>query len=201
LFFIFALLFAFPITVLANEGEDEHQLEVEINGYHVTLASQNEWVKGENVLVVTITDSMGMSIRDTNVEILIMPQESGHNQSEADTHGSDQQDSTHGMDMGAPATETPVMSDHDEENVSPVAMMESEHGTYTVKTHLDSAGKYDTHVMFHVNGELMQADFVVVVAGVSSKTLVLWSFAAVNVALVATAGVMKKPKTLTVKGA
>ena len=31
-----------PLSVLADEGEGGHGLEVEVNGYHVTLSSQNE---------------------------------------------------------------------------------------------------------------------------------------------------------------
>ena len=113
--------------------------------------------------------------------------------------------------MGDESTQEPVpgvmspnnpsdTSAHDEEATSLIAMTESDHGMYTAQTHLEASGEHDVHVMFHVNGEMLQADFVVKVTGSSSKTFVLWSFVAVNVALVVTAGTLKKQKSITVKG-
>lgn len=219
LLFIITILFANPYTVLANEGDGGHPLEMEVNGYHITLVSQNEWAKGENTVVVTLTDSMGMPVGNTDVEILIAPKSDGHAASEQDTApGNDQQQDTMpgmdmgnnqpqesmpGMDMGAPATETADTPTHVEENASPISMMESdEHGMYMVETHLESSGKHDVHVMFHVNGEMLQADFVVEVPGTNSKTIVLWSFVVVNVALVASAGMLSQARkqSITVKG-
>jgi hypothetical protein len=210
LFFIMTILFANPYTVLANEGDGGHGLEKEVNGYHVTLASQNEWVKGENTIVVTLTDSMGMPLSKAEVEILITPKSDEHAE---DLHGTEpQQDAVPEMDMGhdhsqetvpdadmsAPATETPGMLTHEEENASPITMMESdEHGIYVLETHLESSGKNDVHVMFHVNGEMLQADFVVEVSGTSSRTVVLWSFGVINVALIASASIMKKQPVTT----
>jgi len=220
LFFIITILFANPHTVLANEGDGGHQLEMEVNGYHVTLASQNDWAKGENTIVVTLTDGMGMPVRSTDVEILIAPKSDEHVESELDTaHGTDQQQDTMsgmdmgndqpqessmpGMDMGAAATETPDMPTHDEENATPISMTESdENGMYMVETHLETSGKHDVHVMFHVNGEMLQADFIVEIPGTNSKTIVLWSFVLVNVALVASAGILSQARKqpILVKG-
>jgi len=217
LFFIITILFANPSSVLANEGDGGNLLEMEVNGYHVTLASQNDWAKGENTVVVTLTDSMGMPVGNTEVELLIAPKSDGHAESEMDSaHGTDQQQETMpgmdmgndqpqessmpGMDMGAPATEIPDMPAHAEENVVPISMMESnENGMYMLETHLESSGEHDVHVMFHVNGEMFQADFVVEIPGTNSKTIVLWSFVMVNVALVASAGILKK-QPIPVKG-
>jgi hypothetical protein len=53
--------------------------------------------------------------------------------------------------------------------------------------------------MFHANGEMLQADFIVEIPGTNSKTIVLWSFVMVNVALVASAGITKR-QFVTVKG-
>ncbi len=209
--FVFAALFAFPSSVVANEGDGGSALEMDVNGYHVALSSQNEWAKGENTLVVTITDSMGMPLSDADVEILIAPKEDGHGASEPDTHGGQPEETMPGMDMGGEPTQEPepgVMkpvanddSEHEEESASPIAMTESEHGMYTTQTHLEASGEHDAHVMFHVNGEMLQADFLVTVTGSSSKTVVLWSFVAVNIALVASAGILKKQKAIIVKGA
>ncbi len=211
LLFIFILLFAFPNAALANEGEGGSHQEVEVDGYHVTLESQEEWVKGENTLVVTITDSMGMPLSNAEVEILIAPKAEGHGASETDDHASGEEEAMSGMDMDAEPTQEPEpgvmrpnnpseMNAHEEESDNALAMTESEHGMYTIETHLDATGEHDVHVMFHVDGEMLQADFVVQVAGPVSKNAVLWSFAAVNVVIVAAAGALKKQKSITVKG-
>jgi hypothetical protein len=207
LFFIFALLFASPTNVFASEGDVEPQLEMEVNGYHVGLSSENDWAKGENILVVTITDSMGMPVSDAAVEILITSKSDAHAEAdehaepETDAHAAESShDSMSGMDMGGSEPETPEASAHEEEIAAPLAMTEShEHGEYTVTTHLESSGEYDVQVFFHVDGEMLQADFVVEVPGMASKTIVLWSFVLVNVGLIASAGVLKK-QSIPVKG-
>jgi hypothetical protein len=53
--------------------------------------------------------------------------------------------------------------------------------------------------MFHVNGEMLQADFVVDILEVLSKAIVLWGFVAVNIVLIASAGILKK-QPIPVKG-
>lgn len=201
LLFVLSAFFATPLSARASEGDGGHGLEMEVNGYHITLDSQNEWAKGENVLVVTITNSMGMPLSDADVEILVAPKEE-HDESETDTMS--------GMDMGndqpqepEPGVMKPVAnnpSGHDEETSSPIAMTESEHGMYTVQTHLETSGEQNVHVYFHVNGEMLQADFIVEVAGSNSKFIVIWGYVTINVAVIAVASVMKKQKSLTVKG-
>ena len=200
LLFILALLFVHPDAVLADEGDTGHPLEMEVNGYRVTLSSRNDWAKGANTIVVTLTDGMGMPVRDTKVELLIEPALEEHAGTETDSHGAEQQhESMPGMDMDTPAEETPA---HAEENAGPISMTESdEHGMYVVEAHFESSGPHEVRVMFHANGEMLQGDFVVEVPGLAPKTIILWSFAAVNAALVATAGVIKKQKTVIVKGA
>ncbi len=197
LLFTIGILFANPYIVLADEGGDEHQLEMEVNGYHVTLTSENDWEKGENIVIVTLADGMGMPLSNADVEIIIAAKSNGHTEAETDAHGTEpQQESMPGMDMGEPAEETPS---HEEETADPIAMMESEQGMYTVETHLESSGEHEVHVLFHVDGEMFQADFVVETPGTSSKTVVLWSFVVVNMALITSAGIMKK-QSIPVKG-
>jgi hypothetical protein len=149
-----------------------------------------------------------MLVSNAEVEIPIaqnrtdMPiQTDGQGVPEADTHASEQgHDSMSDMDMGESESETTEMSTHDEEITDPMAMAEShEHGVYVVETHLESSGEHEVQVMFHVNGEMLQADFMVDVPGISSKTIILWSFLTVNVGLIAFAGVLKK-QPVSVKG-
>jgi hypothetical protein len=205
-------------TAFADEGGGEPTLEMEVNGYHVTLASQNDWKIGENSIVVTLKDKTGLPISGADVELLIGPQvaddhaasEASHDSSEAESaHGASEAASAHGteqghagmpgMDIEEPATEASHTSAHSEEN-NPLALEElGEHGIYVAETHLESSGVHEINVMFHVNGEMLQADFVVEIPGVLSKTIVLWSFAAINVVLIASAGIMKR-RSIPVKG-
>lgn len=191
LFFIIFFLFSNPYAVLADEGDGGHGLVKEVNGYHVTLASRNEWVKGGNTIVVTLTDSMGMPISQADVEILITPKSDEHAE---DLHGAEpEQDAMPGMSHGHSQEAVPAVQTHEQESAAPIAMMESEEeGIYILETSLESSVEHDVHVMFHVNGEMLQADFVVDVTGASSKTVVLWGFGVVNVALIASASIMKK---------
>ncbi|MFT3894184.1 MAG: hypothetical protein QM730_21340 [Anaerolineales bacterium] len=207
LLFVFTLLLVNTSTAFASGEDGAHLLEMDVDGYHVTLSSQNDWVKGENTVVVTLTDSMGMPLNNADVEILIAPKSSGHTETDGheeqqnsmpgmDMGNSQPQDSMPGMDMGTSIEEMP---EH-QENVEPVSMIESdEHGMYTLETHLETSGEHDVHVMFHVNGEMLQADFVVVVPGFSSKTVILWGFVVVNIGFVTSAGVLKK-QSILVKG-
>ena len=212
--FTVALVSTNTSSAFASEGDDEHAMEMEVNGYHVTLESQNEWKKGENTLVVSLMDSMGMPVQNADVEILIAPNADDHATSESAHSAEEQHDSMSGMDMGSdtshdsmpgmdmgetvePAASMPA---HDEESAEPLAMSEThEHGMYTLETHFESAGEHEVNVMFHVNGEMMQATFVVDILRSFSKSLVLWSFVAVNVALISSAGMLKK-QTAPVKG-
>jgi len=199
LIFTLAILFANTNTVLASGEDSGHLLEMDVNGYHVTLSSQNEWAKGENTIVVALTDSMGMPVQNADVEILIAQKSKEHSEAAMESsHGADsQENSMPGMDMSAPAEEMPA---HDEEISTPISMAESdEHGMYMVETHLESLGEHEVNVMFHVNGEMLQADFTVEILRVISKTLVLWGFVLVNIMLITSAGFMKK-QPVPVKG-
>lgn len=221
LFFIASILFANPYIVLADEGDDGiHGLEVEVNGYHVTLSNQNEWAKGENTVIVTIADEMGTPVTDTEVEILIAPKAAtghdepaaeGHSAPEVDDHAAEPtgHDSMPGMDMNEPteAAAAHETTSHDapvhgeEEIFDPIAMREAdEHGMYIAETHLKDSGEHEVLVMFHINGQMIEAAFTVEIPGANSKYIVLWSFALINTALIASAGFIKK-QTIPVKGA
>src|SRR5215210_4150107 len=197
LILIAVLTLANPISALADEGEGGHGLEMEVNGYHVALSSEHEWVKGENAIVVTLTDSMGMPVSDADVEIRIAPKVQAH--VEENSHGGESSDSSMpGMDMGEPNAIAPSVQD--EEIAEPVAMSEShDPGVYVLQTHLESAGEQSIQVFFHVNSEMLEANFIVDVPGMASKTLILWSFVIINTGLVVSAGVLKK-QSIPVKG-
>ena len=208
LLFTLVLALSNSSAVLADGEDGEHTLETEVNGIHVSLANQNEWKKGENTIVVTLRDSSGLPVSDANVEILIGSKSDEHAASEGDhaapeaapAHGSEQgHSSMPGMEMNEPATETHEMSAHGEEK-EPLLLEElGEHGIYVAETHLESAGAHEVNVMFHINDEMLQVDFIVEIPGALSKTIVLWSFVAINVVLITSAGIMKR-QAIPVKG-
>lgn len=208
LLLVVVVAFSNSSAVLADGEDGEHTLEMEVNGIHVSLANQNEWKKGENTIIVTLKDSSGSPVKNANVEMLIGPQAEEHAEAE-DSHGAAEPAAAHGaeqghssmpgMEMNESAPETQEMPAHDEEK-EPLLLEElGEHGIYVLETHLESAGTHEVNVMFHVNDEMLQANFVVEIPGVLSKTIVLWSFAAINVVLIASAGIMKK-QSIPVKG-
>jgi hypothetical protein len=212
---VISILFANPYLVLADEGEDGvHGLVVEVNGYHVTLSNESEWAKGENTIIVTLADEMGMPVTETDVQMLIAPkaaghaeaEEQGHSELEADDHSAEPQghDSMPGMDMGEPAEETAAHEEpaHGEEEHSDLIAMRAadEHGMYVAETHLEKSGVHEILVMFHADGEMIEAGFTVEIPGTNAKTVILWSFVMINMALIASAGFIKK-QSLLIKGA
>ena len=99
----------------------------------------------------------------------------------------------------ADAHESP--SHEEEERANPIVMREAdEHGMYVAETHLEDAGEHEVLVMFHANGEMIEAGFTIQVPGTNSKTVVLWSFVLINTALITSAGFIKK-QSIPVKGA
>lgn len=212
---VISILFANPYRVLADEGKDGvHGLEVEVNGYHVTLSNESEWAKGENTIIVTLADELGMPVIQTDVQMIIAPKPAGHAEAEAEGHaepaasaqGAEPQghDSMPGMDMGQPEEETAAHEEpaHGVEEQSDVIAMRAadEHGMYVAETHLEKSGEHEVLVMFHANGEMIEAGFTVEIPGTNSKTIVLWSFVMINMALIASAGFIKR-QSIPVKGA
>ena len=102
--------------------------------------------------------------------------------------------------MSGHTMDTAPTSSHEEAAAGSIVVTEThEPGVYITEAHLESSGKHELNVMFHVNGEMLQADFIVEIPGFLSKTIVLWSFLAINVVLIASAGIMKK-QSIPVKG-
>lgn len=212
---VIPILFANPYRVLADEGkEGVHGLEVEVNGYLVTLSNESEWTKGENTVFVTLADQMGMPVTDTEVQILIIPKSAGHSKAEAKGHSEPEanahvaepqdHDSMPGMEMAGATEETAAHDEptHGEQERSDVIAMRAadEHGMYVAKTHMEDSGEHEVLVMFHANGEMIEAGFTIEIPGAGSKTIVLWSFALINMALIASAGLIKN-QSISVKGA
>ena len=86
-------------AVLADGEDGEHALEIEVNGIHVSLTSQNEWKKGENTIIVTLKDNSGSPVNDAQVEILIGPMSEEHATAE-DDHGVPETTTEHGAAPG-----------------------------------------------------------------------------------------------------
>ena len=197
-------------VALADEGPEEGVLEVEVNGYHIVLDSQNDWKKGQNTVIVSIKDRAGTPISDADVELLIVPTKAEDPSASHAEHGAAEVAPVHGGEPGHSALPEADRSQHlaetwdtpadTEANQSLVLTESAEHGTYLAEAHLESAGAHRVNVMFHVNGEMFQADFVVQIASALSKTAILWSFAAINFVLIASAGFLKRG-SIPAKGA
>lgn len=201
LLIVFFILLAKPGTVLASEGDGESQMEVEVNGYHVTLSSQDTWAQGKNTVIVTLRDAAGVPLEDAGVELLILPRTEAHSEAASESHDSAAGHSAvPGSQAAEPETAAHEMPSHAEETGVRVLMAEThDHGSYVAQAQLDSAGEHRVQIMFHADGDMLEAGFVVVVPGSGSKAVLLWSFAAVNAALLASAGILKK-QSLSVKG-
>jgi len=197
---IITLLFSNPSVVLASEGDGDHGLEKEVGGYHVTLTSLNDWKKGENTIVVTLMDNIGMPVTDAEVEILIGAKSDEHAEPEAEpAHGAEEEHSAMPGMEHTPAEDSHT-SAHEEAVPNTVSLRESdENGVYVTEAHFEGSGTHEINVMFHVNGEMLQADFMVDISGSGSKTIVLWSFVAINMILIGSAGMLKR-QSILVKG-
>jgi len=202
------IMLANSSAVLADGEDGEHALEIEVNGIHVSLTTQHEWKKGENTIIVILKDSTGLPISGADVEILIGPNSDEHAQAQeshgasepADGHGAEQEHSSMpGMDMSEHGAETSEVSAHNEVSTLLTLSELGEQGIYVAETHFESSGQHEINVIFHVNGEMLQAGFVVEIPAVFSKTIVLWSFVAINVVLITSAGIMKK-QSIPVRG-
>lgn len=197
-------------VALADEGPPEGVLEVEVNGYHIALDSQNEWKKGENTVIVSIRDSAGTPVSDAEVKLLIVPGTADEPPASHADHGVSEVAPVHGGEQGHAAPPDTDRSEHITEawdtpahtqaTQSLVLTESAELGTYLAETHLESAGAHQVNVMFHVNGEMFQADFVVQIVSALSKPAILWSFAAINFVLIASAGLLKR-RSIPAKGA
>ena len=197
-------------VALADEGPPEGGLEVEVNGYHIALDSQNDWEKGENTVIVRIKDSAGTPVSDADVELLIVPGTADEPSASHAEHGVSEVAPVHGGEQGHSAlpdtdrsehiTEAWDTQAHTQATQSLVLTESAEHGTYLAETHLGSAGVHQVNVMFHVNGEMFQADFVVQIVSALSKPAILWSFVALNFVLIASAGLLKR-RSIPTKGA
>ncbi|HSL42820.1 MAG TPA: FixH family protein [Anaerolineales bacterium] len=204
LLFTLAIAFSGSSAVLADGEDGEHALAIEVNGYHVTLASEKDWKKGQNTIIVSIVDDTGLPVSNADVEILIRPKSTEHAVSE-EVHGAPEATAGHGveqghssmpgMEMDETAVETHDMPAHEETNLLSLSEL-GEDGIYVVEAHLESSGTHEVNVMFHANGEILQADFVVEIPEVLSKTVVLWSFVIINVVLITSAGMMKRQARL-----
>jgi hypothetical protein len=210
-FLVVVVLLGFRDTASANTESVGHELEAEVHGYHIALTSQNAWAKGDNSIHLALTDSMGMPVNNAEVELLIAPSLDTHGESEASSHGPEgPAETTAAMDMSSAAAHgsavhaaPPNASEappHGAPSPAPAVPMALQgEGTYIGQAHLDSTGRQDIRAMVHVDGQMLQADFVVGGAASSSRSIVLWTFAGVNAAILFSAGLRRKVRLNTVR--
>ncbi len=222
---IILALFSLPVAVLAGTGIGTNVLTQTINGYQVSLVFEKTPPVGENRNQIAVKDAMGMPVSQADLEVSVIEAQAEHvdvptPSSEAGTmFGMSVVDvakptpkagtmsDMNGMDVAQPTPEAGIMSGmsgmdvpesagHDQMGmVALVAGHES--GQYEGLIAIESDGELTMRVHLTVAGKLMEVDVPIHVAKLNTGVIVLGSFLAVNVALIAAAVVMKpKPVSL-----
>ncbi len=201
-------LLAVPVGVQADGGTDENGLTQTVDGYEVTLVFEKPAAVGENQIRVFVKDAMHMPVAQADLEVSLAEAEAEHVEAE-DEHAEEpptaEAETMSGMsDMSAqPTAEIGTMSsmseqpaEHDQMGMVALAAGH-ENGEYEGQIAIESDGDQTIRVHLTVDGKLTEVDFPLHVAKSNTGAIVLGSFFAVNIALIAAAIVMK-PKPVSV---
>ena len=212
-------LLALPVGVRADGGTDENGMTQTVDGYEVTLVFEKPAAVGENQIRVFVKDAMNMPVSQADLEVSLVEAEAEHVEAE-DEHAEEQPtaeaETMSGMsDMSAqPTAEIGTMSSMSPAAEGEMAVMSAEPaghdqmgmvalaaghetGEYEGEIAIVSDGDQIIRIHLTVNGKLMEVNFPLHVAKSNTGAIVLGSFFAVNIALIAAAIVMK-PKSVSV---
>lgn len=182
---IILLLFALPISVLADAGTGEDEFTKTVNGYQVTLVFEKPATVGNNQIHVSVVDAFDMPVSNGHVEVSMVKVESEHTDatSSHDAHG--------GMSHN-----TKQSTEHTE--IGMIHLAASHHGgEYNGEIMIDTAGEHVIRVHLTVDGVLSEMDFPLQIDQPQNGTNILAGFFALNVVIIA-AAVMLKPKPVSV---
>ena len=208
-----AILLITPNIALADGGEDGY-IETS-NGYQIELVFKEPAKTGENEFHVQITDSMGMSVPNAEVEVSCLPAEnmSEHEESvSAESHSADSiggmdmpteaptNDSMGGMVMATEIPSTGVMrpnsesaaDDHNEEAIIVTLEPAHESGEYSGEISFDTSGAWVFNVHFTVNGEMTEVEIPIEVVRAGSNLGILAGFFGFNATVITVAAIMKR---------
>lgn len=204
-----------PSAVFASGAGET--LEEEVMGYHVSLSFVDEIKTGENEVHVQIVDSQDRFVTPTEVQISVMSiTGAGDQAAKSDSAHGEEPAAEHGMDTSAPSEHAVSASGH--ENMSGMdpdaeALPESDHtlesgsheeiimvtleperetSEYRGILNFERSGDWSLVVHFSVEGQFLEVEFPVNVAGVISRYNILAGILGLNVAIVLTAGVIKR---------
>jgi len=212
-----AILLLTPNLALADGGEDGYV--VTANGYQVELVFKEPAKTGGNEFHIQITDSMGMSVPNAEVEISCLPAEGMSTHEESVSTESHNTDSMGGMDMSTEApttdsmsgmgvvTETPATgvmrpnnesepNAHDEQPIMVILEPAHESGEYSGEISLDKSGAWIFNVHFTVDGEMTAVEIPVEVVRAGSNLGVLAGFLGFNATVITAAAIMKRKPIL-----
>ncbi|MCX6067100.1 MAG: hypothetical protein NT121_15320 [Chloroflexi bacterium] len=218
---VLLLALALPISALADGGTGGNELTQTVNGYQVTLVLEKPAFVGENQIQILVKDGMNMPVSQADLEVSVVEAEAEHVETEptAETgtvSGKDTQPTAvagtmSGMDA-QPTTEVGTMSGMLAQPTAEIGTMTStseqpaghdqmgmvalaaghESGEYEGQISIESDGDQIIRVHLTVDGKLMEVDFPIHVAKSKTGTIVLSSFFAVDIVLIAAAVVMKR---------
>ena len=185
--FVVPWIFAFP----ALAGPGDHGLEKEVEGVTVELVFKELPVKtGSNKLTVRLTDSNHNPLQDAIVQVaLVISTEGGDAHAGDDPHaGDDKDDHSTAKEGGDSHSES---GSHSE---PVVARLKPGHdiGEYEGTISILEEGEWSIIVNFIEQNREKEVEFTVDVVRGTGPWLLLTGFFSVNIAIIATAAVLKK---------
>ena len=225
LLFSASMLFclALPISTLADGGTADHEITQTVNGYHVSLIFENPAFVGENPVHVLVKDTMYMPVTGADLEIGVVEAHADPTEAEPTAEakamtgmggmnaqptaeakamtgmgGMDAQPTAEAKAMPGMGGMEDVQTDQSHDQMGMVALSAGpDSGEYHGEVTIESDGDLMVRVHLTVADVLTEVDFPVHVARSNAGAIILGSFFAVNVALIAAAVVMK-PKPLSI---
>jgi len=198
---ILLLTLALPVSALADGGSGGNEFTQTVKGYRVTLVFEKSAAVGENQIHVSVRDAMNMPVPQADLEVSVVEGLVEHVEA-APTAEAATMPGMGGI-SAQPTAEIASMSvmkpagDHDQMGMVALAAG-PESGEYAGEIAIEGDGDQTVRVHLTIAGELMEADFPLHVPKSNTGAIVLGSFFAVNIALVAAAVVMKpKPVAVT----
>jgi hypothetical protein len=176
--FVFSLLL--PGPALADPGSP-HGEKQEVGGITVELAFAAEPLKsGRNEIIVRLEDSTHQPVQNTQVIVTL----AAHADAAGDDHAPTKKDSH--------ADESDGHTDEPKEY-----KLKAGHapGEYEGKLSFPTAGEWEVHVRFTVNGQEREAVFPVDVLPGGKPWLLLGSFFGLNTAIIVTAAFLRANKS------
>lgn len=195
---ILIALLALPVDAQADGGTDENGLTQTVDGYEVTLVFEKPVAVGENQIRVFVKDAMHLPVAQADLEVSLVEAEAEHVEAEdehvevEDEHAEEQPTA----EIGTMSSMSPDPAGHDQMGMVALAAGH-ESGEYEGEITIVSDGDQIVRIHLTVNEKLIEVDFPLHVAKSNTGAIILGSFFAVNVALIA-AAVVLKPKPVSI---